>query len=66
MHKYKITPSGMTTWPWPAVHRATAEEGSAGVNITGGMWNWAEWQRDLGIPEGSSGRTSPEFDPRGQ
>lgn len=52
VHKYKITPSGMTTWPWPAVHRATAEEGSAGVNITGGMWNWAEWQRDLGIPEG--------------
>ncbi len=51
VHEHKITPSGMTTWPWPAVHRAIAEEGSAGINITGGMWNWAEWQRDLGLSE---------------
>jgi inositol-phosphate transport system substrate-binding protein len=46
-----LTPSGMTTWPWPAVHRAIAEEGTAGMQITGGMWFWAEWQRDFGIPE---------------
>ena len=49
--KEGLTPSGMTTWPWPAVHRAIAEEGTAGMQITGGMWFWAEWQRDFGIPE---------------
>ncbi len=49
--KRGLTPAGMTTWPWPAVHRAIAEEGSAGMQVTGGMWFWAEWQRDLGISE---------------
>lgn len=46
-----LTPDGMTTWPWPAVHRAIAIEGTAGMQITGGMWFWAEWQRDFGITE---------------
>lgn len=46
-----LTPRGMTSWPWPSVHRAFAVEGSAGVQITGGMWNWNEWQRDFGHPE---------------
>ncbi|HHV92927.1 MAG TPA: extracellular solute-binding protein [Firmicutes bacterium] len=46
-----ITPRGMTSWPWPSVHRAIAIDGSAGIQITGGMWNWREWQRDFSQPE---------------
>jgi len=49
--KEGLTPDGMTTWPWPPVHRAIAIEGTAGMQITGGMWFWAEWQRDFGITE---------------
>ena len=51
VHEYGVTPAGMTGWPWPAVHKAIALEGTVGFQITGGMWNWAEWQRDLLIPE---------------
>lgn len=46
-----LTPRGMTSWPWPSVHRAIAVEGTAGVQLTGGMWNWSEWQRDFSHPE---------------
>lgn len=51
VHTYKVTPPGMTGWPWPSVHRAIALDGTAGFQITGGMWNWAEWQRDLKVSE---------------
>jgi len=46
-----LTPVGMTSWAWPTVHRALVVDGSASIQITGGMWNWAEWQRDLGVSE---------------
>src|SRR5690606_34195721 len=46
-----LTPEGMTTWAWPSVHQAIAIDGTAGFQITGGMWNWNEWQRDFGHPE---------------
>lgn len=46
-----LTPRGMTSWPWPSVHRAIAIDGTAGMQITGGMWNWMEWQRDFSHPE---------------
>lgn len=46
-----ITPPGMTTWSWPPVHRAIAIDGTAAVQLTGGMWNWNEWQRDFDHPE---------------
>ena len=51
VHQYQITPAGMTGWPWPSVHRAIALDGTAGFQITGGMWNWSEWQRDLKVSE---------------
>lgn len=51
VHVYKVTPPGMTGWSWPPVHRAIALEGTVGFQITGGMWNWTEWQRDLKVPE---------------
>lgn len=51
VHEYRVTPAGMTGWPWPSVHRAIALDGTAGFQITGGMWNWAEWQRDLKVSE---------------
>lgn len=47
----RVLPEGMTTWSWPAVHRSIAVDGTAGMQITGGMWNWAEWQRDFKVPE---------------
>lgn len=46
-----LTPPGMTSWPWPTVHRSLVQDGTAGIQLTGGMWNWAEWQRDFGVPE---------------
>jgi len=47
----RLTPVGMTSWAWPTVHRSLVVDGEASVQITGGMWNWAEWQRDLGVTE---------------
>jgi len=46
-----LTPAGMTSWAWPTVHRSLVVDGTAGIQITGGMWNWAEWQRDFDVPE---------------
>ncbi|MEM1867425.1 MAG: extracellular solute-binding protein [Thermosphaera sp.] len=51
VYEYKVTPAGMTGWPWPAVHTAIADLGTAGFQLTGGMWNWAEWQQVYGVPE---------------
>ncbi|HEY8497400.1 MAG TPA: extracellular solute-binding protein [Limnochordales bacterium] len=47
----RLTPNGMTSWAWPTVHRSIVVDGTAGVQLTGGMWFWAEWQRDLGVAE---------------
>ncbi|MCL0048919.1 extracellular solute-binding protein [Dehalococcoidia bacterium] len=47
----QLLPSGMSAWAWPAVHTAIAVEGTAGFQITGGMWHWAEFIKDWGIPE---------------
>ena len=51
VHEYEVLPAGMTEWPWAAVHTAIAVEKTAGFQITGGMWHWAEWSRDWGVSE---------------
>jgi inositol-phosphate transport system substrate-binding protein len=48
--EHRITPPGMTTWPFPSVHGAIAK-GETGFQITGGMWNWTGWQVEQGVTE---------------
>lgn len=39
-----LTPSGMSTIPWSEIH-SNWTKGKIGIFLTGGSWNWAEWQR---------------------
>ncbi|MBT9165989.1 MAG: hypothetical protein DDT25_00653 [Chloroflexi bacterium] len=48
--EHEVTPPGMTGWAWPVIHK-TFMEGEAGFFLTGGMWHWPGWQRDLLLPE---------------
>lgn len=39
-----LTPSGMSTIAWSEIH-SNWTKGKIGIFLTGGSWNWAEWQR---------------------
>lgn len=43
VNELKVVPSSMTNWPWGDIHTAITE-GETGIMLTGGIWNWAEWQ----------------------
>lgn len=45
VNELKVVPSSMTNWAWPDIHSAFVD-GRAAIMLTGGIWNWAEWQRD--------------------
>lgn len=40
-----LTPGAMSQISWPEIHTAFSG-GQVGIFLTGGSWNWAEWQRD--------------------
>ena len=39
-----LTPRGMSTMSWSEIH-SNWTKGKIGIFLTGGSWNWAEWQR---------------------
>lgn len=39
-----LTPSAMSQISWPEIH-SSFSDGKVGIFLTGGSWNWAEWQR---------------------
>jgi inositol-phosphate transport system substrate-binding protein len=43
VHELKVLPGSMTNWQWQEVHTAIIE-GTAAIQMTGGIWNWGEWQ----------------------
>jgi inositol-phosphate transport system substrate-binding protein len=40
-----LTPGAMSQISWPEIH-SSFSGGEVGIFLTGGSWNWAEWQRD--------------------
>ena len=40
-----LTPSAMSQISWPEIH-SSFSGGKVGIFLTGGSWNWAEWQHD--------------------
>ncbi len=40
-----VTPGAMSQIAWRDIHTAWTK-GEVGIFLTGGSWNWAEWQRD--------------------
>ncbi len=40
-----LTPGAMSQLSWPEIH-SSFSDGKVGIFLTGGSWNWAEWQRD--------------------
>jgi inositol-phosphate transport system substrate-binding protein len=40
-----LTPAAMTEIAWPEIHRTFAVDRQVGIWLTGGSWNWGEWQR---------------------
>lgn len=38
-----LTPGAMSQLSWPEIHSAFSS-GKVGIFLTGGSWNWAEWQ----------------------
>ena len=46
-----LTPTGMSTIPWSEIH-SNWTKGKIGIFLTGGSWNWMEWQRvPYSLPE---------------
>ncbi|RLE33178.1 ABC transporter substrate-binding protein [Candidatus Acetothermia bacterium] len=41
----KLTPGAMSQISWPEIH-SNFSGGKVGINLTGGSWNFAEWQHD--------------------
>jgi len=41
----ELTPDAMSQIAWRDIH-TTWTKGEIGIFLTGGSWNWAEWQRD--------------------
>ena len=43
VNELEVLPSSMTNWQWQEIHTAITE-GTAAIQMTGGIWNWGEWQ----------------------
>ncbi|MFQ5793517.1 MAG: ABC transporter substrate-binding protein [Candidatus Bipolaricaulia bacterium] len=43
VHELEVLPSSMTNWQWQEIHTAITE-GTSAIQMTGGIWNWGEWQ----------------------
>ena len=48
----KLTPAAMSQIAWPEIHSSFAKDQVIGIWLTGGSWNWSEWQHDpYNVPE---------------
>jgi len=45
VNKLGVVPSSMTNWSWPDINGSFLE-GRAALYLTGGIWQWAGWQKE--------------------